>query len=50
MRQSKFTEEKIIAVLAEQERGMGSAEVSRRRKQPVRTLALFNGSLIHPGK
>ena len=30
MKQSRFTEEKIIAVLAEQERGMGTAEVCRK--------------------
>ena len=30
MRQSRFSEEKIIAVLAEQERGMGTAEVCRK--------------------
>jgi putative transposase len=30
MRKSRFTEEKIIAVLAEQEQGMGTAEVCRR--------------------
>ncbi len=30
MRQSRFTEEKIIAVLAEQERGMATAEVCRK--------------------
>jgi putative transposase len=29
MRQSRFTEGKIIAVLVEQERGMGTAEVCR---------------------
>jgi putative transposase len=30
MRQSRFREEKIIAVLAEQERGMATAEVCRK--------------------
>ena len=30
MRKSKFTEEQIIAILAEQERGMATAEVCRR--------------------
>jgi putative transposase len=30
MRQSRFSEEKIIAVLAEQERGMATAEVCRK--------------------
>jgi putative transposase len=30
MRKSKFTEEQIIAILAEQERGMSTAEVCRR--------------------
>ena len=30
MRKSKFTEEQIIAILAEQERGMAPAEVCRR--------------------
>ena len=30
MRQSRFTEEKIIAVLTEQERGTGTAEVCRK--------------------
>ena len=30
MRKSRFTEEKIIAVLAEQERGMATAEVCRK--------------------
>lgn len=30
MRQSRFTEEQIIAILAEQERGVTSAEVCRR--------------------
>ncbi len=29
MRQSRFTEERIIAILAEQERGMKTAEVCR---------------------
>lgn len=31
MRKSKFSEEQIIAILAEQERGMATAEVCRRR-------------------
>ena len=30
MRNSRFTEEQIIAILAEQERGMATAEVCRR--------------------
>jgi putative transposase len=30
MRKSKFTEEQIIAILAEQERGMATSEVCRR--------------------
>ena len=30
MRRSRFTEEQIIAILAEQERGMATAEVCRR--------------------
>lgn len=30
MRKSRFTEEKIMAILAEQERGMATAEVCRR--------------------
>lgn len=30
MRKSRFNEEKIIAILAEQERGMGTAEVCRK--------------------
>jgi putative transposase len=30
MRKSRFTEEKILAVLAEQERGIGMAEVCRK--------------------
>jgi hypothetical protein len=30
MRQSRFCEEKIIAILAEQERSMGTAEVCRK--------------------
>ena len=30
MRKSKFTEEQIIAILAEQERGMSTADVCRR--------------------
>lgn len=30
MRKSKFTEEQIIAILAEQERGMATEEVCRR--------------------
>ena len=30
MRKSRFTEEKIIAILAEQERGMATADVCRR--------------------
>jgi putative transposase len=34
MKKSRFTEEKIIAVLAEQERGMGTAEVCRKHGIP----------------
>ena len=30
MRQSRYSEEKIIAILAEQERGMGTADVCRK--------------------
>lgn len=30
MRKSRFTEERVIAILAEQERGMATAEVCRR--------------------
>ena len=39
MRQSRFSEEKIIAVLAEQERGMGTAEVCR--KHGVSTATFY---------
>jgi putative transposase len=38
MRQSRFTEEKIITVLAEQERGMGTAEVCRKHGISPATL------------
>ncbi len=36
MRKSRSTEEKIIAVLAEQERGIGTAEVCRNTGLAVR--------------
>jgi putative transposase len=39
MRKSRFSEEKIIAVLAEQERGMGTAEVCR--KHGVSTATFY---------
>ena len=39
MRQSRFTAEQIIAILAEQERGMRTAEVCRQsRDQPEYVL------------
>ena len=39
MRKSRFSEEQIIAILAEQERGMGTAEVCRRHGiSPVQSV------------
>ena len=39
MRKSRFSEEQIIAILAEQERGMATAEVCRRRGISNTTLS-----------
>jgi len=41
MRKSRFTEEKIIAVLAEQERGMGTAEICRKHGISQQTFYLY---------
>jgi len=41
MRKSRFTEEQIIAILTEQERGMATAEVCR--KHGVSPAAFING-------
>jgi putative transposase len=41
MRKSRFTEEKIIAVLAEQERGIGTAEVCR--KHGISAATFYKG-------
>lgn len=41
MRQSRFTEEKIIAILAEQERGMGTAEVCRKHGISSATFYIY---------
>ncbi len=38
MRQSRFTEEQIIAILAEQERGMRMAEVCRKHRISQKTF------------
>jgi len=50
MRQSRFTEEKIIAVLAEQERGLGTAEIWYQISRPThwryRTAARFAWGVV----
>ena len=50
MRESRFTEEPIIAILAEQERGMATAEVCRRHGISDTTLykwkAKFGGMRV----
>jgi len=44
MKQSRFCEEKIIAILAEQERGMGTAEVCQARSQQWQHLYLWTAT------
>jgi putative transposase len=41
MRQSRFSEEKIIAILAEQERGMGTVEVCRKHGNSSATFYIY---------
>ena len=41
MRKSKFTEEQIIAILAEQERGMSTADVCRRHGVSSATFYIY---------
>ncbi len=48
MRKSRSTEEKIIAVLAEQERGIGTAEVCRNTGLAVRRCAIISRSSDGP--
>ena len=41
MRKSRFTEEQIIAVLSEQERGLSTAEVCRRHGVSQTTFYIY---------
>ena len=41
MRKSKFSEEQIIAILAEQERGMATSEVCRRHGVSSATFYIY---------
>jgi len=54
MRKSRFTEEQIIAILAEQERGMATAEVCRRHGVSEGTFykwkAKFGGMQVSDAK
>ena len=50
MRKSKFTEGQIIAILAEQERGMSTAEVCRRHGVSSATILQMEVEVRRDGR